>query len=330
MILVGMVLLVFGTDWKRLPSLPDREGFAGTFAGVAGGALLVAGGANFPDKKPWESGKKAWSDRVFVLERPDGKWQVAGSLPRQLAYGVSLPFRNGVMCVGGADGERHHAEVFHLAWRDGKLTCADLPPLPRPLAYACGAVVGKTLYVVGGQESPDAKSASTAAFAINFGVEKAKWKAIPACPGGGRMLATAAAFDGALWVVGGVSLAEVKGAVQRRYLKDAYRFDPDKGWKRIADLPSPLAAAPSPAPADEGGFLLLGGDDGSQVAVEPAKHRGFRKTILRYDAKSDRWAEAGEVPAPRVTVPTVLWKGAWVIPSGEMRPGVRSPEVWSR
>jgi hypothetical protein len=28
-------------------------------------------------------------------------------------------------------------------------------------------------------------------------------------------------------------------------------------------------------------------------------------------------------------VPLVRWRGAWVIPGGEMRPGVRSPEVWA-
>ena len=43
--------------WTRLPSLPDPEGFASMFAGVSGGALLAAGGANFADKKPWDGGK---------------------------------------------------------------------------------------------------------------------------------------------------------------------------------------------------------------------------------------------------------------------------------
>ena len=54
--------------WKQLPPIPDREGFAGSYAGVSGNALLVAGGANFPDKRPWEGGTKIWYDRVFVLE----------------------------------------------------------------------------------------------------------------------------------------------------------------------------------------------------------------------------------------------------------------------
>ncbi len=54
--------------WTKLPSLPDREGFAGSFAGSHNGALIVAGGANFPGKRPWEGGAKTWHDSVFVLE----------------------------------------------------------------------------------------------------------------------------------------------------------------------------------------------------------------------------------------------------------------------
>ena len=38
--------------WDSLSSIPDREGMAGMFAGVSGGALFCMGGANFPDKRP--------------------------------------------------------------------------------------------------------------------------------------------------------------------------------------------------------------------------------------------------------------------------------------
>lgn len=37
-------------QWKQLPSIPDEEGFAGMYSGVSNGVLVVAGGANFPDK----------------------------------------------------------------------------------------------------------------------------------------------------------------------------------------------------------------------------------------------------------------------------------------
>ncbi len=125
-------------QWIQLPPLPDKEGFAGPFAGISHGALLVAGGANFPGKKPWEGGQKVWYDKVFVLDKPDGKWQVAGMLPRPLGYGVSVNYRNSVVCVGGSDAERHYADAFRLKWQSGKLTITELPPLPRPIANACG------------------------------------------------------------------------------------------------------------------------------------------------------------------------------------------------
>jgi hypothetical protein len=54
---------------------------------IIGGAimLLVAGGAKFPDKKPWDGGKKIWYDTIFMLNRPDGeteKWMEASELPQ--------------------------------------------------------------------------------------------------------------------------------------------------------------------------------------------------------------------------------------------------------
>src|SRR6187549_1212241 len=77
-------------QWGKLPPLPEPLGVAAAFAGVSNGALIVAGGANFPDKMPWEGGKKVWNDRIWVLEKPDGQWREAGRLSRPLAYGVSL------------------------------------------------------------------------------------------------------------------------------------------------------------------------------------------------------------------------------------------------
>ncbi|MFO0808250.1 MAG: hypothetical protein U0746_06480 [Gemmataceae bacterium] len=315
--------------WKSLAPLPDPEGFAGSFAGVSRGTLLVAGGANFPGKKPWDGGQKVWTDSVFALDRPDGRWAAAGKLPRPLAYGVSVTYGDCVVCVGGCDAARHYADAFRLEWATGKLAIAALPPLPRPIANACGALVGTTLYVAGGQDRPDATATLATLYALDLADIKPSWRESP-LPGGGRMLAVAAAFDGAFWLIGGVDLfAGASGKAERRYLSDAFRYDPSRGWTRVAGLPRPVTAAPSPALASAKGILVLGGDDGSQVGQAPDRHRGFTKVVLRYDASTNRWNDAGELPAPRVTVPCVRWGASWVVPSGEMRPGVRSPEVWA-
>lgn len=317
-------------EWKQLPPLPDKEGFAGPFAGVSGGALLVAGGANFPDKKPWEGGAKVWHDGAFVLEKPGGAWKTAGKLSRPLAYGVCATHRGGVVCAGGSDATRHYADCFRLEWKAGKLVTTKLPALPKPVANACGALVGDTLYVAGGQDEPGAAAALRTVYTLDLGGAKAEWREEKPLPGSGRVLAVAASFGGKFWIAGGAELvAGEDGAVARRYLKDVACYEPAKGWTRCAPLPRAAAGAPSPAPSDERGFYVLGGDDGSQLDTAPARHRGFSKQVLRFDGKKNEWAEAGELAAPRVTVPLVAWNGAWVVPCGEVRPGVRSPQVWA-
>ncbi len=329
LVLAGLLAAsLHAEECPALPPLPDKEGFAGAFAGVSGGALLVAGGANFPNKKPWEGGEKIWYDTVFVLEKPEGTWTVAGKLPRALGYGVCVTYGEQVICVGGSDAKRHFADAFQLEWRGGKLRTTQIPPLPKALANMSGALVGDTLYISGGIESPGSIAASRSTFRMDLKASELRWDAIEPCPGPARMLAVAAGYDGAFWIAGGAELVVGSdGKVERKYLKDAYRYTPGKGWKRIADLPAAVVAAPSPAPADASGFFILGGDDGSQVGTAPERHRGFSEQILRYDPKTDRWMKHGTLSAPRVTVPCVRWRGRWVIPSGEIRPGVRSPDV---
>ena len=140
--------------WRELPAIPDSEGFAGVFAGVSGNALIVAGGANFPGKRPWKGGKKEWYDSIYGLERPNGVWKRVGQIPRPLGYGVSATFHGSVICVGGSDAIRHYSDVFCMRYRRGKIENQSLPSLSFPLANACGAVVGNDLYVAGGQRAP--------------------------------------------------------------------------------------------------------------------------------------------------------------------------------
>src|SRR3954468_24475207 len=91
------------------------------------GALLVGAGANFPDRPPWEGGTKTWTDRVFVLADPAGRWvELEGKLPRPLGYGVSATTEAGVVCAGGSDARRHYADVFLLGQSGGRLAPTDL------------------------------------------------------------------------------------------------------------------------------------------------------------------------------------------------------------
>lgn len=318
--------------WHLLPPLPDPIGFAGPFAGVSGDALVVAGGANFPDQPPWQGGKKQWHDTIFVLDEPNGTWKTAGKLPRPLAYGVSLTTRDGVVCAGGGDALRHEKYAFLLHWEDGHVRTSPLPDLPRPCAFLSGALLGDTVYLAGGIETPDTTTALKTFWALDLSRAPRHWQELEPWPGPERMLAVTAAQDGAFFLISGTRLKPgADGQAVREYLSDAYRYLPGQGWTRIADAPCPVVAAPSPAPTlGRTELLVLGGDDGSHVDFKPLdQHPGFSRRILAYDTRADAWTARGELPFSLVTVPQVPWRGYVVVPGGECRPGTRSPQVWS-
>jgi N-acetylneuraminate epimerase len=318
-------------EWKELPALPDREGFATPFAGVSGGALIVAGGANFPDKRPWEGGKKIWYDSAFILEDPKGQWKPGFKLPRPNAYGVSINTDKGVLCIGGGDAIKHFRDSILLEWRDGRLEVTDYPPLPEPCAFFCGARLGNSVYVAGGIEKPTAVHTMKNFWELDLAHPRSGWKSLPAWPGPDRMLGVAAALDGSFYLISGTKLRPGKdGAPVREYLKDAYRYTPGKGWKRIADLPQSVVAAPTPAFAvGKNQVLVFSGDDGSKVGFKPPEqHPGFSRDVLSYDVPSDTWTKIGDTPAPHVTINATEWNGGYVVTSGEKKPGFRTPAVW--
>ena len=319
-----------GLVWESITPIPDRNGLAGAFAGVSDGVLLVAGGANFPEGKPWEGGKKVWHDTVFALEKPDGQWQAIGRIPRPLAYGVCVSTPRGVVCVGGSDAERHFAEAFVLRVSNGMVQTRCLPSLPFPVAYAAGVVLGETVYVCGGSDQPGERSALNRLLALDLSAATSEWKDHEPCPGRPRILSVAAVLDGMVYLIGGVALDLGNGQAKRVYLRDGWRYQPGHGWRQIADLPAPSAAAPSPAPVLGSQLFILGGDDGSLVGFQPVeRHPGFPRVVWCYDTVRNQWSHAGEAVASRATLPTVWWLDRFVLPSGEMRPGVRSPEVWT-
>lgn len=326
-----MNLRIFG---QKIAPLPDDEGFAGTFAGVSGGALIVAGGANIVGDKWAEPLAKKWYDSAFVLEKADGQWKKADRLRRPLGYGVSVTADDSVLCFGGSDAKQHYQESFRLKWSKGKLSTEVLPALPQRCANACGAVVGRTVYVAGGIETPTATEAMHTFWSLDLDAQKPIWRELEPWPGPARMLSVAGALGDSFYLFSGAALkAGPDGKPVREFLRDAYCFSPSKGWKRLADLPRSATAAASPAPlvsfSEDQQFLIVSGDDGLNVTFQPLeKHPGFPRTCLFYAPVQDRWIEGADpLEISRATVPAVLWNELVVIPSGEVRPRVRTPEV---
>lgn len=126
-----------GITWKALGKLPapkgydQQEGLAGGMGGYTNGHYVVTGGANFPGARAnYAKGindahrtgglKKTFHNVVYTLDEAKGDWHIAGEYPINIAYGVSLPYKNKVLMIGGeTDGGKALTEVKTMSF-DGK------------------------------------------------------------------------------------------------------------------------------------------------------------------------------------------------------------------
>ncbi len=369
--------------WTELPPLPPAPahekqiGLAGTFAGIHNDALIVAGGANFPEALPWENGPKIWWEDIYVLERvSEGKYQWLTDerfkLPRPSAYGVSVSTPDGIVCIGGCDAEKCHKEVFQLKWDPVARQFATevMPSLPRPLAFMAGAMVGNTLFVAGGQETMNGGLATKNFFALDLSKKDnagaGKWRALETWPGPARIANLAVAQnDGSADCFYMFSGRNPRPGKSTEILTDAYKYNPATGkWTKLSNIalddntePRCIMAGTAIDHGDHH-ILVLGGARGDifleleqlSRAITQAKqeandalseqlnskhthrlihHPGFGKDVLVYSTITDRWDDVSRLPtSSHVTTSAVRWNGSIVIPSGEIRPGVRTPRIW--
>jgi SSS family transporter len=322
----------------QLPPIPDTEGFAGMFAGVSNGALLCMGGANFPDEKPWEGGRKTWYQDIYALEDENGKWQkLSQTLPDPLGYGVAVSYQDQILLIGGGNADRHFQQVIGLSYANGAVSLSDqYPDLPVPLAMMTGALVGTTVYIAGGLENPGGgPTHHFFALDLSVPVSQMQWKTLPAWPGKPRIHAVAAAKDDQFYLFSGIyTFTNEQDDPDRELLTDAFAFDPEKGkWTALPELPRAVAAGPSPAPVmGQNHIVFPGGLDGETAKhTDPASHPGFLEDILAFNTLSESYVSIGALPrgAARVTLPSTSWNGKWILPSGEAGPGVQSPAIFT-
>lgn len=341
-------------SWDRLPDLPDREGFAGAYSGVVSehdeDFLVVAGGANFPNGRPWEDGEKVYYDDIYVLPlKEGGAWRKSElKLPKKMGYGMSVSIEDGSSWfIGGKNNDGYSSVGWVMRMMGGSVVVSEIVPLPDPIAEGAAAVVDGNLVLGAGTNGSE-----TLQQFYRF-----EWNSTQASPwislgwpdeARGRMYPVAGARGGKFNLFGGRDFADSEEEKEERifgldWLPDCWELEVASGtWKRLADLPEGRSAGPSQAvPVGASSFLMLGGVTvdflREQIAARPElngqgmDHPGFPRTLLSYNTITDRWAEAGSLPikdgfAP-VTTPVVFWNGKVILPTGEIKPGVRAPQV---
>ncbi|MFZ5429678.1 MAG: sodium:solute symporter family transporter [Bacteroidota bacterium] len=337
--------------------LPGTEGVAGAFAGLHNNMLIVAGGTAFPDGKPWEDGTKHYSDIILVYARnSDGTLRLEDSrsaLPVKLGEGASVSTPGGLVCVGGQTPEGLSDRVYQIGWQNGSVSITELPPLPVPVKSPAAATIGNLIYVIGGEtaEGPSARF-----LVLNLTEPNSGWRSLPDFPLPVHGAMAAAQMDGeevSLHVIGG--RARMDGQKTTSFYPHVFRFRPSRGeWEKRQDIrivpgnPFPVAAGAAVA-IGASHVVLIGGDNGAVFSqVEKAisrlqngetdarqirdslwiNHPGFNQKILIYNTVTDTWFDEGNWDGDPVAVmPAVQWGGAVIVPGGEIRPGIRTPEI---
>jgi SSS family transporter len=326
--------------WNRIASLPDDLGVAGPFAGTHDGALILAGGANFP-QPVWEN-EKVWHDKIHVLTKSGEAyaWKDAGKLRRPIAYGAAVSTPEGVVCMGGNDATEVFADVFALQWDAGKqsIRMVEYPSLPKPCAFGAATVLGNVIYFAGGQSGQSLSTAMNNFWLLDLSKKDSagefKWQSLPAWPGPSRAFNLTVGqhngYNDCVYVISGRRQRDTN-AENVQFLRDVWEFNTATGqWRRRADVPRCVMAGPG-IRSGQSHIFVLGGADGSrffQADELRDQHPGFPKETLAYHTITDTWTNVGPSPQNHVTTIAVEWDGAMIVPSGEVRPRVRSPAIW--
>jgi solute:Na+ symporter, SSS family len=356
--------------WSELPQLPPsinnsvQPGLAGSFSGVYKDILIVAGGANFPDKLPWEGGKKVWHNDIYLLDLKNPvKWIISENLrlPFPSAYGVTIEDENGLILIGGGNSDVYFIRPDII---NKTVEIEKLPSLPKPLAFMTGARSGNKIFIAGGQKDLNKSLGSKNFFMLNLSFKnnpsEFKWKVLQSWPGPGRVVPVSSVqSNGSTDCFYLFSGRNIKPNSPTEMLSDAYRYNISTDrWEVLnhirVDNKSRNIMAGAAIKSGANHILIFSGAKGevfkkietltTQITLTKDtkqreklsseklnllnKHTGFSKDILAYHTITDTWIKAGEIPFnPPVTTNVIKHEEYFILPSGEISPGVRTAAV---
>ncbi|MBS7254585.1 galactose oxidase [Flavobacterium branchiicola] len=354
-------------EWKKAAQLQNADGsislgFAGPINGVNNDVMIVAGGANFQDKLPWEGGKKHYSKEIHVLEKNGDQYnwnkKTTTELPEPIAYCGVVSTSFGILYTGGENENGLSNKTQLLSWNKDKneVEIKNLTDFPIAITNIALVNVNNVVYAIGGDE---VTKTSDLVFSIDLNESEPSWKTEPKLP---FALANSVAVvqqeteEVNIYVIGGRTKTSL-GISDLHNTTLAYNLK-KKVWETKALITdgkhtTNFSAGAGVAFGDRY-IIITGGDNGttfhkietylSQIAKaaseeEKAKliaeknilnttHQGFYKDILLFDTSKYKWTKLGELPfLAHVTTTAVLWNDKIVLSNGEIKPGIRTPDI---
>ena len=276
-------------------------------------------------------------------------------LPEPIAYTANCSTSYGIFYAGGENDHGISKRAFLLTWESTlqKVSIKSLPDLPVALTNAAATAYQNKIFVAGGEA---ATGVSAQCWYIDLDHCASGWQSLPTLPkplSHAVFLVTPSANNFNLYVFGG--RCKQPNGISALY-NTVYALKASaNAWQSMSPLPYALSAGTGVAVGDHQ-VLLFGGERGAvfnQVerylveiskATDPAQkdsliqqknllqstHPGFSKDILLYDLSEETCQSIGAIPfdAP-VTTTAFWWDKVVIIPSGEVKAGVRSPYILS-
>ncbi len=339
--------------------VPQGHGTAGAFIGaIDDKTVIIAGGSDFPEGRPWEGGKKSFLDKIWILKKVESGFQCTEiedtRLPWGLSGGCSAVCDRNMYCFGGYSEDGYSNKILRITLSLDKPLVEQAGFLPENFR-ASAAVLHKGLVYVHGTDS--GKNALYCFNPLN-----GQWRSLSGCPD--RILSEGSAFisqhngkESALFLIGGRG-EDTDGI---HIAGNVWEYVPvyDK-WTRRAEFTSdeePIRLMYSSAISwGSAHIIIFGGDDGvgflerlnldkeisettdaGQKAILKTRldsafihHEGFRNEIFAYHTITDTWTRLAdsELGLPVVTSAVKLGNDI-LIPSGEIHPGVRGTDIIS-
>ena len=324
------------TDLKPIPDAAYAKGVSAPFCGVVGDALVVAGGANFPDKSLLEGGAKRVYADIWAYEA--GEWVHAGVLPDSTAYGATFAVDGALILAGGNVCGVTTDKVYELTLQDGKAALRSLPPLPEPMEQCGWTRDGDKLYLVGGV-------GTTGVYACTIGAYE--WTKVVDLP---EPLVQPVAFAsaGKLYVWGGFN-PETLEVSEKGIVMDIPVIPSEAKeslWREAPSIPdNGTFVGATGATLPDGRLAVVGGvnraifaralhntpeDRIPYLSKEPAEYQ-FRQAVYAFDPATETWSLPGSDPACALAGPGVAAFGAnaLYVAGGELKPGVRSSRIFT-
>lgn len=342
---------------ESLPDIPTPLGLGGPVVGVHNKVLVVAGGANFPTPLT-DGGRKMWHDEVWTLNRVESSWSLSGRLPTPIAYAAVASTPKGICVVGGSDEKQVYRSAYLLTIADGVVKVDSLPNLPHPTAFGQAECIGEMVYLLDGKAAKDDTKLSGGFWVMDLAHQGRGWESLPAPPGRARFKSVTAVQragpgdEPCFFMFSGSRVTRsADGTATYEMYTDAHRYVPSaRTWVELSPLPvlsDPRAIRDENAhdgerwPINAGcahGFgshqiLTFGGSTGRYIKdtagkiVSPGLRPNFAGRVLSFNTRTNTWTDMKPMPEGVVTTRAVKWNELLVIPSGEIRPGIRTPHV---